>query len=65
MRNGACKNCNNYSFYKMITNGPYGHAGEIPCEKCSRFSFTHDNYEPREDRSPYDTNISKKYMERH
>ena len=43
--NGSCKTCRYYGFYKMITGGPYGYAGPIPCVNCSRFSSTEDNYE--------------------
>lgn len=41
-----CKTCRHYGFYQMITSGPYGYAGPIPCNTCSRFSMTEDNYEP-------------------
>ena len=42
-----CKSCTHYGFYKMITGGPYGYAGEIPCVTCWRF-LHQDNYEPAE-----------------
>ena len=41
-----CKTCRHYGFYQMITNGPYGYAGEIPCVTCRHFSVAQDNYEP-------------------
>ncbi len=42
----VCKQCQHHNFYKMITDGPYGYAGPIPCQRCSRFSVTQDNFEP-------------------
>lgn len=41
-----CSECRHYSFYVMITGGPYGYSGEIPCLKCSRFSYLQDRFEP-------------------
>lgn len=41
-----CKNCTHYHFYQMITGGPYGYSGDIPCTRCSRFASLQDNYVP-------------------
>ena len=41
-----CKECRHYCFYLMITGGPYGYSGDIPCTRCSRFSTVEDNFEP-------------------
>lgn len=46
MTQETCKNCQHYHFYLMITGGPYGYAGRIPCETCSRFSHQQDNFSP-------------------
>ncbi|MFA6359054.1 MAG: hypothetical protein WCY09_10450 [Candidatus Omnitrophota bacterium] len=42
----VCKTCKHYGFYEMITHGPYGYTGKIPCATCINFSFEYDNYEP-------------------
>lgn len=52
--NYRCLTCRHYGFYKMITHGPYGYAGEIPCISCVHFSFVQDNYEPVS--APYQNN---------
>jgi len=39
-----CKSCVNYGLYQMVTAGPYGYSGDIPCLRCSHFSTTEDNY---------------------
>lgn len=41
-----CKSCRHYQLYEMITHGPYGYSGYIPCQTCSRLSWRPDNYEP-------------------
>ena len=41
-----CQTCANYGFYRMITNGPYGYSGPIPCTTCVHFSWSADNYTP-------------------
>ena len=41
-----CKRCRHYSLYKMITEGPYGYSGPIPCQNCKHFSCVQDNFEP-------------------
>jgi hypothetical protein len=45
MSKESCRTCRHYGFYRMITEGPYGYAGVIPCTTCSRFSVVLDNYE--------------------
>jgi hypothetical protein len=49
----SCKTCSNYHFYLMITGGPYGYAGRIPCVNCSRFSYAQDNYSPKQSGGNY------------
>jgi hypothetical protein len=41
-----CRTCVHYGFYRMITNGPYGYSGSIPCTTCVHFSWSADNYTP-------------------
>lgn len=41
-----CMSCMHYSFYLMITGGPYGYSGPIPCSSCDHFRWTNDNYVP-------------------
>ena len=45
--NMNCENCKHYSLKQMITEGPYGYSGKIPCLTCSRFSIKEDNFEPK------------------
>jgi hypothetical protein len=42
-----CKECAHYGFYQMITNGPYGFYGYIPCANCIHFITTTDNFSPK------------------
>lgn len=39
-----CKSCGHYELYKMITGGPYGYSGDIPCLRCCRFQRMNDEY---------------------
>lgn len=48
----SCKNCRHYSFYRMITEGPYSYSGPIPCLSCSRFTFKEDKFEPAQEEKP-------------
>lgn len=54
-----CKTCRHYGFYQMITNGPYGYAGTIPCTGCVHFSFDTDHYEPIVDKTGNQYGIGK------
>ncbi len=40
-----CKECRHYHFHQMITGESCFYSGEIPCDTCSRFSVTQDNFE--------------------
>lgn len=55
----TCKTCRHYGFYQMITGGPYGYAGPIPCANCSRFSWDNDNYEPVSFAPPEETTVKR------
>ena len=37
--------CGSYELYKMIVSGKtYCYSGDIPCLRCSRFSYLKDNF---------------------
>ena len=40
----SCKTCGNYELMKMITSGPYGYTGDIPCLRCCRFQQLNDEH---------------------
>jgi hypothetical protein len=40
----TCKTCGNYDLFKMITSGPYGYSGDIPCLRCRRFLTANDEH---------------------
>ena len=41
-----CRQCAHYGFYRMITDGPYGYAGKIPCLTCKHLDWQEDNFTP-------------------
>lgn len=63
MNNESCKTCQHYDFYVMITSGPYGYTGVIPCQRCSRFSSREDNYKPKIDMAEVTFQEIKDFMQ--
>ena len=53
MTQESCNNCHHYHFYLMVTGGPYGYSGIIPCLTCLRFSYQQDNYSPNQQGGMY------------
>lgn len=43
----GCEKCVNYSFYLMITSGPYQYYGDVPCLRCSRYNKKQDLFKER------------------
>ena len=44
MDKSKCKTCVHYGILKMITGGPYGYGGDIPCLRCSEYMKLHSEY---------------------
>ena len=41
-----CKQCQHYSLYRMVTDGPYTYSEDMTCLKCSRFCVLEDKFVP-------------------
>jgi hypothetical protein len=53
-----CKDCQHYQIYKMITSGPYGYSGDIPCNRCIRFGKNDEFVPVRQDGFDLDNSMS-------